>query len=348
MAESVNRDLADEVLTVHLRVARVGAATRQSALRVLALLEQDLAEAIMAADPTAPGLLRARQLILRQLRDEDFRPLIQTRYAAMTQLAEDATARLVVFEAQQTAALLSAVITIDIERQAEAEAGLLRQAREALIPAVTTTQELSATASTWWTRQAVNLEQRLFDQINVGIVQGEPVADLVRRVRGTKAQGYTDGVMELSRRDATRLVRTQLASVENTAQLAIYDAHAESLEAVLWLSTLDSRTSLICIARSGLRYTVPEHEPIGHDVVFLGGPPAHWLCRSVLIPVVAGGGRVLDETFSQFLARRGPAFQDELLGPARARMYRSGALSSLKMLLDAATGRPLTLDELGA
>jgi SPP1 gp7 family putative phage head morphogenesis protein len=154
--------------------------------------------------------------------------------------------------------------------------------------------------------------------------------------------------MELSRRDATRLVRTQFTSVVNTAQLAVYDAHAAQLEAVQWLSTLDGRTSLICIARSGLRYSLPDHEPIGHEVVFLGGPPAHWHCRSVLIPVVTGADRADDETFAQFLDRRGAAFQDEILGPARARLYRSGALSSLKMLLDAATGRPLTLDELGA
>jgi hypothetical protein len=40
--------------------------------------------------------------------------------------------------------------------------------------------------------------------------------------------------------------------------------------------------------------------------------------------------------------------QDDVLGPTRARMFRSGALSSPRQLLDAALGRPLTLEALGA
>ena len=125
-------------------------------------------------------------------------------------------------------------------------------------------------------RQAANLEQRVYDQLNVGIVQGETLPQLVRRLRGTRANGFTDGVMDISRRDATRLVRTQFNAVANTAQLAVYDANPQSIRAVRWLSTLDSRTSLVCIARSGLLYSIPAHNPINHQVVFLGGPPAHW------------------------------------------------------------------------
>ena len=46
--------------------------------------------------------------------------------------------------------------------------------------------------------------------------------------------------MDLSRRDASRLVRTQFNAVANTAQLAVYDANAQSLSAIRHLSTLDS------------------------------------------------------------------------------------------------------------
>lgn len=348
MADAVSHALTDALLVKHLRLARAGATARQAVLRVLGLLEADLAVVLAVADPSAPALLRARQLILMQLLEEDLRPLVQTRYASIQETLDATVSRLVVFDAQQTAALLEAVVTIDLVRQAEVEAQLPALVRATLLPSVATSQELSATASTWWTRQAANLEQRIFDQLNVGIVQGETLPQLVRRLRGTRGRGYADGVMEVSRRDATRLVRTQFNSVANTAQLAVYDAHADQLAAVQHLSTLDGRTSYICIGRSGLRYTVPEHEPIGHNIPFLGGTPYHWNCRSVIIPLVVGGGASADETFAQFLDRRGSAFQDEVLGPARARLYRSGALSSLRQLVDAATGRPLTLEELGA
>jgi hypothetical protein len=64
-----------------------------------------------------------------------------------------------------------------------------------------------------------------------------------------------------------------------------------------------------------------------------------------MIPLVEGGGRIQEETFSAFLVRRGSAFQDGILGAGRARLFRDGQLTTHD-LLEAATGRPLLLDEL--
>lgn len=61
--------------------------------------------------------------------------------------------------------------------------------------------------------------------------------------------------------------------------------------------------------------------------------------------MVNGGGGVQREDFAAFLQRKGQAFQDAALGPARARMFRSGVLT-IRDMIDAATGRPLTLKEL--
>jgi hypothetical protein len=62
--------------------------------------------------------------------------------------------------------------------------------------------------------------------------------------------------------------------------------------------------------------------------------------------VVPGGGRVPNDTVSTWLQRRDTAFQDAVLGPTRARMWRAGQLT-VKHLIEAATGTPLTLEELG-
>ena len=276
MAESLNTDISDALLTQHLRTARVGTATRQEVLRLLALLEADLVAVISVADPSAPALLRARQLILEQLVGDEIRPLVQARYATISETTQTAATRLAVFDAQNTVATINSIAEITVLREAVSSDTLGRLVRETLVPSVATSQELSATVSTWWTRQAANLEQRVYDQLNVGIVQGETLPQLVRRLRGTRANGFTDGVMDISRRDATRLVRTQFNAVANTAQLAVYDANPQSLNAIEHMSTLDSRTSPQCIARDGLRYTVSTHEPIGHAVAFLGGCPYHW------------------------------------------------------------------------
>jgi hypothetical protein len=56
---------------------------------------------------------------------------------------------------------------------------------------------------------------------------------------------------------------------------------------------------------------------------------------------------VAQESFATWLRRRGETLQDEVLGPVRARLFREGKLT-LTELLDAASGRALTLEELGA
>jgi hypothetical protein len=63
--------------------------------------------------------------------------------------------------------------------------------------------------------------------------------------------------------------------------------------------------------------------------------------------VLAAGGGVAQESFATWLRRRGETLQDEVLGPVRARLFREGKLT-LTELLDAASGRALTLEELGA
>jgi hypothetical protein len=55
---------------------------------------------------------------------------------------------------------------------------------------------------------------------------------------------------------------------------------------------------------------------------------------------------VPNDTVSTWLQRRDTAFQDAVLGSTRARMFRAGTLTP-KQLIEAATGKPLTLEELG-
>jgi len=66
-----------------------------------------------------------------------------------------------------------------------------------------------------------------------------------------------------------------------------------------------------------------------------------------MLVVLRDGGTVAQESLSAWLTRKGPAFQDALLGPTRARMWREGTITG-RGLIDAATGKPLTLEELGA
>ena len=66
-----------------------------------------------------------------------------------------------------------------------------------------------------------------------------------------------------------------------------------------------------------------------------------------MLTVLADGGPVMKESMSAWLHRQGSALQDEVLGPTRARMFREGKLGP-SHLLAAASGKPLTLEELEA
>jgi hypothetical protein len=61
------------------------------------------------------------------------------------------------------------------------------------------------------------------------------------------------------------------------------------IKAVQHVSTLDSRTSLICRVRHGNRYSLPDYQPLrGTRQPYLGGPPYHAGCRSIMTLILAG------------------------------------------------------------
>jgi len=209
----------------------------------------------------------------------------------------------------------------------------------------------------WWSRQAGDTLFRFNETVAQGLITGDTLSQLIVRVKGGTRDGVQlTGIMDTSRRQAETLVRTKVNSVANESHLSVYQRNQDIISALLHSSTLDNRTSIQCITRDGLTWTVDTHEPIGHEVPFYP-PPVHFNCRSVLLPLIEGveelpGSRAsmtgpvpATETFGEYMDRMGPAFQDEVLGPVRAQMWRDGEITSLNQLLDF-RGNPLTIDQL--
>ena len=104
--------------------------------------------------------------------------------------------------------------------------------------------------------------------------------------------------------------------------------------------------------------------PLEGALPFNGGPPRHFNCRSSLIPVLKSfeelglpkidfpegtrasidGQIPADISFNDFLRGKSATFQNNLLGPAKARLWRSNKIT-LKQLVDV-RGNPLTVAEL--
>ena len=151
---------------------------------------------------------------------------------------------------------------------------------------------------------------------------------------GTKALNYTDGVTALNKRQAQALVSTAVAHTANEARQTFYGANDDLIKGVQWISTLDARTTPICQSRDGTIYPVDSGPR----------PPAHFRCRSSTAPVLksykelgidldeapAGTRASMDgqvpeaETYQSWLKKKPAAFQDEVLGPTRAKLFREG------------------------
>lgn len=175
------------------------------------------------------------------------------------------------------------------------------------------------------------------DAIRQGFVEGRTTSEIVRSIRGTKALQYRDGIMEISRRSAETMVRTAITHTANVAHEEVYKANSDVILALIWTSVLDGRTSAVCRARSGKEF------PIGKGP----RPPAHPNCRSVMIPKVApipGVTPFEQPTYNEWLTRQSASAQDEILGPTRGRLFRSGGLD-VQNFVDR-KGMTLTIEQL--
>lgn len=151
------------------------------------------------------------------------------------------------------------------------------------------------------------------------------------------------GGLTRSKADARALVRTYFTRMQNKTTEMTYEANSDILDGYQWISTLDTRTSPICRGRDGRVFKV------GSGIL----PPAHFRCRSSTIPVVKAyeslpfPRRRLDKlapgrrasfngtaaavtNYDNWLRQQPNEVQNELLGEARAEIFRKGNVSLSK------------------
>lgn len=194
-----------------------------------------------------------------------------------------------------------------------------------------------------------NRAKKIRTAIAQGFTEGKTQDQIIRELRGTRARGYADGLMEAPRRDVAAVTRTALGHMAGFVQDRFGDANGDIIKAINWSATIDLHTSPICRARDGKLYEPGSHKPIGHKLPWLSGPGrAHWCCRSAQtfvtksfaelgiegIPEFKIGstrasmdGQVPKETtYQDWIMRQSAGRQDQVLGPSRAKLLRDGDL----------------------
>jgi hypothetical protein len=196
---------------------------------------------------------------------------------------------------------------------------------------------------------------RIRDAVRMGYIEGQSIGEIVQRVRGTRARGYSDGIIEIDRRHAEAVVRTAVSHTAGVARDKFNGANGDLVKAEKWLSTLDTHTTEMCRIRDGLKYTPGAHKPIGHSIPWLSGPGRlHWCCRSTSTQVTKSlrelgipmddftpserasmdGAVAADTTYAQWFAKQSAARQDEIVGPTRGALYRRGGIAFDKFYND--------------
>lgn len=338
-------ELADEIIARQIDIFRFAAGERQKVINLLKQLEDDLIDKLRQADLTA-----TRRADLTRLLTQAQTAINDYYRRAADQVGQSLTG-LARVEAASTATSLTTVFQGALAVQLPSETYFSTLVSDTLIQ--------GAPSAQWWQRQAGDAAFRFANEVRQGLAQAETTDQIIRRIRAP-------GVMAVTRKNAATLVNTSVQTVANGARMATMRANADIVKGVKQLSTLDGHTSTICLAYSGGEWDM-EGKPInGTKLPFNGGPPRHFNCRSVLVPITktfkelgvdlpepaattraaSGGPLSAGTTMKEFIERKGKAFTDELLGPGRAELYREGKIT-LQQLVDQ-TGRPLTLEQLRA
>lgn len=174
-----------------------------------------------------------------------------------------------------------------------------------------------------------------------GLLTGESVDKIARRLKGRLRFGESKSVRQLAQRggEATTvannqvmaLVRTSVNQVANAASQRAYEANQDVTQRYRYVATLDGKTSAICRALDGRVFEYGKGPT----------PPQHFNCRSTTVPIInyealgieppPEGRRKATEgtvpgnlTYGQWLSRQSKADQTKILGnsPRRAAYFR--------------------------
>lgn len=336
---AVNGDLADALTRHQVFLQRFGNATARKVLALLKRSDARLIERLLRDDLTELSRTRQERL-LRELRR-----IINGAYEDATGALQINLEGLAVYEGEYQTDLFRRVIPVKLET--------VVPAADQILAAVNSRPFQGKLLKEVYSELSASSFRKVRDAIRAGIVEGRTTDQIVRDLRGTKAQGYKDGVLDTNRRATETVVRTAVNHTANTAREYTYERNADLVTGVRWNSTLDGRTSAVCRARDGKVYD-PGKGP---------RPPAHFNCRSSTNPILASwrdlgfdidelppstrasmNGQVpADQDYDTWLRKQPKSFQDEVLGATKAKLFRAG----LKMdrFIDR-KGSELTLAEL--
>lgn len=177
-----------------------------------------------------------------------------------------------------------------------------------------------------------NDKRRVVQAVNMALTYGRPAQQIASSVAGsprTKA-----ATRNIARRGLELLIRSTVQHALSAGRDAVWQANPDLVKRVLWVSVLDSKTSDLCQHYDGKTFDVKKGPR----------PPAHFNCRSTVIPMLPGLKLPHKQTWFEWLDKQPQYVQREALGVTRFNLWKQAGVAPQKFL--DASGEQYTLHEL--
>jgi SPP1 gp7 family putative phage head morphogenesis protein len=346
VAVTANDQLLDQVIRHQVYLERFKASELPGLIKQLNSLDADLLAQLASSDVSS---WTGRRLEAQIAKVSEISDAASARYQAALNGTLEGLAG---YEGRWSVATIAHAIGEQIVVKAGLD--LVTPAANLLKAAITSRPLQGKLLRDWVKDLEKGRRDRLSAAIRMAAIESQTTGQLIQRIRGTTANNYADGILQVSRSGAEALARTAIQHVSNAARAITYDANGAVIDQVQWVSTLDGRTTSYCRAMDGKTFPINSGPR----------PPAHINCRSTTVPVLKSwddigiigkdigegtrasmNGQVPDTLdYDGWLRKQTTEFQDEVLGKAKADLFRAG----LKMdkFVDLKTGHSFTLAEL--
>ena len=337
MAQTVNEKLAAEAVRRRIMLLRYGNKEAQDLIAILRTFNPSITAAMLEgveglnATNMTPARLRALSKLV----------LAQTN-AAYSNILTTLNGDMEAFGAAE-AAYNRNLLTSTIPKAVLAylKTDIKATSWQQILSTLSSRAVMGRTIDQWFNvKLPTDLANSLVNGLHNAILQGTPSVQAVAQIRKSSIWGNQE-------RDLATVTHTAINFIAADARELTRKANADLIKERQWLSTLDNKTSTICIVRDGLRYTASTPvKPIGHEIPYGAGPgKIHFRCRSTETWVVKSYRELgipvdeLDEgtrasmngevpssmNYLQWLQEKAsPRVQEEVLGVTRADMLRAG------------------------
>lgn len=367
--KSIQTEIFNRAVRNQVDLERYSEHLREKVVALLDRAQVEILKSLVENDPTIKPATEWKKKRLQRL-NEQIGEILKDHYGKIEKGVNDAMLNLAEFSQENVINGMKDILKVNLFD--------IVLTQENLREIVSSTMIEGATIGAWWKERPEIYRQRFEKEINramgrieIGMVKGEAIGELVRAVRGTQT---TPGILNVSKHEAAALVRTSVMQVASNVRQGIYEANQDVLNGYQVVATLDTRTTSLCRALDGHTYGL-DRKPLDGGPPLPPGPPFHWNCRSCLICLVksyselAGGKDEFSNTkrkaiddidkdtrasmngqvpasldYGSWLKTQPVSVQKDVLGPARFDLWTSGKLSMVDMVHQ--NGRPLTLEEL--